>query len=720
MCALAAYALPACAFATGVPIDGFLPQVGISLTRDFVDDITIAPVPKAFLTEPQLGPGGAAYYDVALLDTGAAVSLLNSASRSAFEIDVPYVGQGGDDGFAGTEIISIGGASGFVDGDILDLLGIYAGGLQNRTASGASLVMSNAGLTGQTNSSLVTVPPESDLPSVLGFSFISQYATRIRSDQPQIFQLDGQTVRTPSIEFHPRGSGGMGITRKAPLSIDGSSPVTPQHVPNLFDPEALETPWEDPIGPTFVSGGLFLNVSVKDDVGGSGGSLNNTPFFFDTGASVTVASQANAQALGFDVQLDEPEFTIAVVGAGGTTLDVPGFFADEFTIQAIGGNIVAHNVPIIVLDIADPSDPNNVIGGFVGTNLLAGRNLMIDPNPASSGGPSAGLYVSDPVTINANWSSAVASANWATGSNWSTSQTPATLTIANLRHVAGASQTAVISANASAWEVNVSGTSPTQQMTVNVQNGVTLTTFAGLSIEPHGAVALQGGTLDVQYVDIRGGRLSGHGSIATGSGAIPGQVENFSGVVSPGSGVGQLNIEGRYSNGPAGVLQIEIGGVTAGVQYDQLLVDGPVTLNGALEASLVNLGGGAFVPSLGNVFSILTADEIAGEFTSFILPMLAANKMWQVTYDATAVLLKVTIPGDFDGSFTVDGDDLAVWRDGFGTHYSGADFLAWQRNLGVSIAGIAAVPEPGSLALVTIALAGIVFRRRPGELLARG
>jgi hypothetical protein len=227
--------------------------------------------------------------------------------------------------------------------------------------------------------------------------------------------------------------------------------------------------------------------------------------------------------------------------------------------------------------------------------------------------------------------------------------------------------------------------------------------------------------LDVQYVDIRGGRLSGHGSIATGSGAIPGQVENFSGVVAPGSGVGQLSVEGRYSNGPDGVLQIEIGGLTAGVQYDQLLVDGPVTLNGTLEASLVNLGGGAFVPGLGSVFSILTADEFAGEFSSLNLPALAADKMWQVTYDPTAVLLKVTIPGDFDGDFTVDGDDLAVWESGYGTRYRGEDFLRWQRNLGMSVAGIAAaVPEPSAVMLLATAWLGIALRRRPGELLARG
>jgi MYXO-CTERM domain-containing protein len=143
-----------------------------------------------------------------------------------------------------------------------------------------------------------------------------------------------------------------------------------------------------------------------------------------------------------------------------------------------------------------------------------------------------------------------------------------------------------------------------------------------------------------------------------------------------------------------------------------LVVDGAATLDGALDVSLVNLGAGAFIPNLGNVFSILTAEEIGGEFSSFSLPALAANKMWQVTYDPTAVLLKVTIPGDFDGDFTVEYEDIEAWPAGFGSLYSGLEFLAWQRNLGMSVSPVAAVPEPTAAALAAMGLVGIVLRRR--------
>ena len=108
------------------------------------------------------------------------------------------------------------------------------------------------------------------------------------------------------------------------------------------------------------------------------------------------------------------------------------------------------------------------------------------------------------------------------------------VTVANVRRIAGGSAQASVGSNASAWEVNVSGLSAGEAMALVVNNNATLTTFAGLNIEQFGQINLVNGNLDVQYVDIRdGGRLSGNGAIATGSGPIPGQVENVSGVVAP-------------------------------------------------------------------------------------------------------------------------------------------------------------------------------------------
>jgi hypothetical protein len=682
-------------------------MVGISLTDEFVEDIDFSPYPATSLGGSPLSSTGTAYYDLALLDTGAAVSLLTSGADAAFDLAGPYTSE--PDGFRGTEFIQIGGATGLLDARVSDPLGLYAAGLQTRTGAGASLAMSPTALLGQTNTSVATLPVESPLPNILGLSFASQYATRIRNSLPQIFELDGRTVRTPAVDFQPLGSGNaLGIARKAPMSVQGASPSTPIYQLNFIGVLNGDDPWENPSAPTLVQGGHFLSVNASNN----GNTLGTQEFFFDTGASVTVLSELTALQLGIDVQLDEPDFTIEVVGSGGGSGAVPGYYLDQFTVLATGGNVMLTNVPVLVFDVTNPASPGNVVPGIVGTNIFAGRDIVIDPVPSlGGGGNSAGVYISDPVTTNVNWSSTSASGFWVSATSWSSGATPGALSIVNIRHVAGGNQIASLSVNAQVWEVNVSGTSATQTMTLelrDVSSGKTLTTFAGLNIEQFGMVSLGGATADVQYVDIRGGgRLTGTGSIVTGSGPIPGQVENVSGVVAPGhsaaasSQFGAITIAGRYSNGALGILEMELGGTTL-TQYDRLIVEGTAALAGTLRVLLT----GGYVPALGAQYTLLTtSDGIGGQFDATELPALAAGRMWFLGYETESLLLKVTLPGDFDGNGSVNSSDLAVWKAGYGSTYTGADFLQWQRFLGQSFATVNAsgVPEPSAALLALTA-----------------
>jgi hypothetical protein len=671
--------------------------VGIGLSDEFNDDFEFFAAPSDAPSGMMLGHGSA-HYDVALLDTGAAVSVLTAQADSDFNIDGPYPGE--SDGFRGTEEIQIGGATGILFATINDPLGLYAGGLQGRTSTGP-LVMNHSAFEGQTNTSLITIPPESDLPNVLGLTFASQYATYIRNDMPQLLSVGGKTVRTPSIDFLPLESGGQGISRRAPLSLNPGASF--QQPPFWFYNINLDidNPHENPSQPTVIQGGMFLSVNVENE----GEELQNFEFLFDTGADVTVVSELNAARLGFDVVLDEPDFTVAVVGSGGVNLEVPGFFVEQFTIQAIGGSVTATNVPIVVLDVTDPSDPGNVVDGIVGTNLLSGRNLVIDPNPSlGGGGVGPSLYISDPVTNPRNWATAAASGVFGSGGNWTGSLVPTTLSVANVRHVSGGHQTAVLNASTTVWELNVSGSGTSQTMSVAVQNGVTLTTFSGINIETAGVIHLQGGTFDTQYVEILGGSLRGSGTIVTGSGPIPGQVENRRGLVAPGNGIGTLNIEGRFANGVDGTLVFDLGGTIAGVQYDQLVVDGAVTVEGTLAVSLADLGGGQFTPNVGNSFTLLTATEdLGGVFDTYVLP---SGFVWNVLYGEDSITLNaigIGISGDFNLNGVVDAADYVVWRSGLGTTYQQADYKIWKANygktpgdLGVSTGLLGAVPEPAS------------------------
>ncbi len=712
-------------YATGVPISGFYPLAGISLTtkHDTDSDPTFtffqADYETSYLGTP-LGVGNQAHFELALVDTGAATTLITTAADAAFNLQAA--------GYRGTHELPIGGATGNLVAITNDPMAIYASGVgpANRTST-TPLTLNTNLMVGQSSVSLATLPAESDLPNVLGIPFSSQYATYIRNDQPQMFTLGGKTVRTPQIQFMSLGSGGQGtITRYTPITLDDTTAFQspPQYTFDfnniLADPPVPLT--DNPLYPTLRLNGsgqaaaaYFVNVNVSNE----GHSLNNAPFLLDTGADVSVVSTINAVNLGFDPVLDTPDFTVSVIGSGGLLENVPGFYADNFTIPAVGGSITLNHVPFIVLDFPNPSHIGNTAEGIIGMNALAGRNVVIDPKPSGTGGFPR-LYISDPVTSSHNWATPSASGTWSTAGNWNASGTPDILWIANARNVSGIAQEAVVSANSSVWELNVSGNGAAA-MNVRVSAGVTLSTFSGANIEASGKLQLDGGTLDAQYVDIRGGTLTGSGTVLTGSGPIDGQIENHGGVVAPGNGVGMLNVTGRFANALDGTLAFELGGTTAGTQYDQLNVTGAVTLNGVLTISLVNLGGGTFTPSPGNTFWLITAtDSIGGAFSQIVAP---DGYNWKVNYNADGVGMSMQLvvgnPGDFNFDGTVDARDYVVWRN---EALGPLNLAAWRSHFGTTYAsgtGLAnnnGIPEPATiLLLLTATFSGLSCRRTRRE-----
>jgi hypothetical protein len=405
---------------------------------------------------------------------------------------------------------------------------------------------------------------------------------------------------------------------------------------------------------------------------------------------------------------------VAIVGSGGVKEEVPGFYVDQFTIPAVGGSITLTHVPFIVLDFPNPAQLGNVAQGLIGMNALTGRNVVIDPNPATGqGGSPPSLYISDPVTNQKDWSTGDAITTW--GDGW-TGGLPDKLSIANVRHVGGGNQKALLQEDRTIWELNVSG-SATETMTLEVQNGAQLTTFSGMNIEANGVVQITSGSLDAQYVDIRGGMLTGDGSVFTGSGPIAGQVENHGGVIAPGNGPGTLKIAGRFSNAVDGTMAVELGGLTAGSQYDQLIVDGAASIDGTLSVAFID----DFAAIPGNTFTILTAtDGIGGVFDSYQLP---DDYVWNITYGEDSVLAKVIgvgISGDFNLNGIVDAADYVVWRNGLGTDYQLADLKIWKANFGKSAppgAGAAsglpssAVPEPASAMILFLSSLGVAAIR---------
>jgi hypothetical protein len=216
---------------------------------------------------------------------------------------------------------------------------------------------------------------------------------------------------------------------------------------------------------------------------------------------------------------------------------------------------------------------------------------------------------------------------------------------------------------------------------------------------------------------------------ATGAGSYtgPGTV-NFEGDLKPGNSAAAITFAGDVVFGPEASLDIELGGASAGAGYDQLNIAGKLTLGGGLNVALIN----GFSPAIGQSFDILNWNTLSGAFSSVTLPMLPAGRTWDVSqlYAIGVLAVAPAFAADFDEDGDVDGNDLARWRNGFGTasgaphgqgdsnadaDADGADFLVWQQQFGSgpgAVPTVIPVPEPMALALVPLLTGALLMGGR--------
>ncbi|MEX0612005.1 MAG: hypothetical protein WD738_20210 [Pirellulales bacterium] len=209
-----------------------------------------------------------------------------------------------------------------------------------------------------------------------------------------------------------------------------------------------------------------------------------------------------------------------------------------------------------------------------------------------------------------------------------------------------------------------------------------------------------------------------------GDGNIVGIVEN-GGLVSPGTSPGALTIDGDYLQTAIGELVIELASASS---YDQLLVTDNATLGGTLTVNLID----GFTPTIGQMFTILTADDVDDTFDTQLLPSVP-NLSFEVTYNAQSVVLSVVpaLDGDYNADGTVDAADYVVWRKNDGTQ---AGYDTWRAHFGATAGSGAAaangsaeaspsqtaVPEPSSMILMcgSVLLALFIKQRGKGRMCA--
>ena len=206
---------------------------------------------------------------------------------------------------------------------------------------------------------------------------------------------------------------------------------------------------------------------------------------------------------------------------------------------------------------------------------------------------------------------------------------------------------------------------------------------------------------------------------------------NNGGTIAPGHSPGTMHVAGDLTlNG--GLLVIEVGG-TAADEYDRLEVDGVTTLGGSLNIVAVDLGGGAYVPQLGDQIPFLASQGgTAGEFDMVSFPAIGAGLKWAILPgDVTnflAVVSAVDLAGDYNDDGTVDAADYTVWRDSLDSNtplvnetaslgvVDQEDYDAWKANFGAVGGGSGSaggsVPEPAGWLTALFGVLGAAVRLR--------
>ncbi len=291
-------------------------------------------------------------------------------------------------------------------------------------------------------------------------------------------------------------------------------------------------------------------------------------------------------------------------------------------------------------------------------------------------------------------------------------------------HIAGAGPFNLSVGDAGGPQVQVLSGTHEFQTEVNLTDNTTMDIASASTLEFENKLSLLGNTLTKtgegilainNRLNTGGGTVDVQGGTVSGRGTIGGDLNNATGSIAPGISPGILTVGGNFSQQENGTLEIEIGGLAQGTEYDTLAVTGTATVDGTLLVLLID----DFIPSAGQQFTVLTS---AGLTAGGLTLTGSASDSFNLVVNGSDVILQSLgslIAGDYNGNGLVDAADYTLWRDTFGqsvTTGTGADGVAdgviteldyefWKGRFGISATASGegqAVPEPTSIILLAL------------------
>jgi hypothetical protein len=177
--------------------------------------------------------------------------------------------------------------------------------------------------------------------------------------------------------------------------------------------------------------------------------------------------------------------------------------------------------------------------------------------------------------------------------------------------------------------------------TVSVANGALLS--ASGYTQSTGSTVLTGGTLS-------GGPFAFNGGTLSGSGTVNGNVTSGGQVIPGGTGaIGQLTVNGSYSQTSSGSLNVEIGSGGS----DLLVVSGPAALGGSVN--IADLTSTAL--PLGTVFTVMTFPSATGSFAAYNGLGINNQEILSPALNSTSLTLTVVPSSSLSGVVFADFND---------------------------------------------------------------
>jgi hypothetical protein len=323
----------------------------------------------------------------------------------------------------------------------------------------------------------------------------------------------------------------------------------------------------------------------------------------------------------------------------------------------------------------------------------------------------------------ANYVAPAPTGTWATAASWDTQAVPSTITATNVVNSGASPKIVTVGASTTVHRVNLQGASAAAPLSLEILQGVRFGVSNQLVI---GANATLTG----------GGTVLGDVIAAGGASIAPGPVPASPAAASPGI----LQVGGNLTTQTASNLAVEIGGTTAGTNFDQLVVGGNASFSGNLAVKLIN----GFSPAPLQQFDIVTYATHSGSLTANGAISAGGNLVFAPIYQADRLTLISTIPGDVTTDGKVSFADLVVIAQNYGSSHatwstgdlsndgsvSFADLVTVAQNYGQGLAAAGAVPgasaefneawaaavnsvpEPGMMGFLGIGSLALLKRRR--------